>query len=700
MERQAMKSTEDFGRSSPLGATLRDGGANFSLYSRNASRVELLFFDREDDAKPARIIPIEPATGRTYHYWHAFVPGVRAGQIYAYRVHGPFEPYLGFRFDSSKVLLDPYARSVVVPANYSRDAASQKGDNAVSAMKGVVVDLGGYDWEGDTPLHRPSTRAIIYEMHVRGFTRHPSSGLPENIRGTYRGLIEKIPYLQQLGITAVELLPVFQFDAQDCAPGRTNYWGYAPVAFFAPHRAYSSRQDAPGPVDEFRDMVKALHRAGIEVILDVVFNHTAEGDQEGPTLSFRGIDNLSYYLLEADRSRYSNYSGTGNTLYANHPVVRRMIIHSLRYWVEEMHVDGFRFDLASILARDAKGSVMSNPPLLWDIESNPALAGTKMIAEAWDASGLYQVGQFIGDSWKEWNGRFRDDVRSFFSGADGSVPHMADCLMGSPAIYAHKHREAEQSVNFVTCHDGFTLNDLVSYNQKHNEANGERNRDGSNDNRSWNCGAEGPSDDPAIEKLRNRQVKNLFTVTLLALGMPMLLMGDEVRRTQLGNNNAYCQDNEISWFDWNLTERHADVLRFVRLLIGRRLRRNTRAEQDRLTLNELIRNAPYSWHGVQLNRPDWGEHSHSLAFSTELPGENLALFLIMNAFWESLNFELPQTRNNQPIRWHRWIDTFLEPPNDIVPWEEPQPVSGLTYPAGPHSVVVLMSAPENTFSRR
>ncbi|HYA63217.1 MAG TPA: glycogen debranching protein GlgX [Candidatus Sulfotelmatobacter sp.] len=694
-----MKSTEDFGRSSPLGATLRDGGANFSLYSRNASRVELLFFDREDDAKPARIIPIEPATGRTYHYWHAFVPGVRAGQIYAYRVRGPFEPYLGFRFDSSKVLLDPYARSVVVPANYSRDAASQKGDNAASAMKGVVVDLGGYDWEGDTPLHRPSTRTIIYEMHVRGFTRHPSSGLPDNIRGTYRGLIEKIPYLQQLGVTAVELLPVFQFDAQDCAPGRTNYWGYAPVAFFAPHRAYSSRLDALGPVDEFRDMVKALHRAGIEVILDVVFNHTAEGDEEGPTLSFRGIDNLSYYLLEADRSRYSNYSGTGNTLYANHPVVRRMIIHSLRYWVEEMHVDGFRFDLASILARDAKGSVMSNPPLLWDIESNPALAGTKMIAEAWDASGLYQVGQFIGDSWKEWNGRFRDDVRSFFGGAEGSVSNMADCLMGSPAIYAHKHREAEQSVNFVTCHDGFTLNDLVSYNQKHNEANGEQNRDGSNDNRSWNCGAEGPSDDPAIEKLRNRQVKNLFTVTLLALGMPMLLMGDEVRRTQLGNNNAYCQDNKISWFDWKLTERHADVLRFVRLLIGRRQRRNMRPETDRLTLNELIRDAPYAWHGVQLNRPDWGGHSHSLALSTELPGENLALFLIMNAFREPLNFELPQTRNNRPIQWRRWIDTFLELPNDIVPWEEPQPVSGLTYPAGPRSVVVLMSAPGNTFSQ-
>jgi len=693
-----MKSTEDFGRSTPLGATLRDGGVNFSLYSRNALKVELLFFDRQDDARPSRIIPIEPVTGRTYHYWHTFVPGARAGQIYAYRVYGPFEPHLGFRFDSSKVLLDPYARNVVVPGNYTREAASRPGDNAASAMKSVVVDLAGYDWQGDAPLRRPSSRTIIYEMHVRGFTRHPSSGLPENLRGTYRGLVEKIPYLQQLGITAVELLPVFQFDSQDCPPGLTNYWGYAPVAFFAPHRAYSSRQDALGPVDEFRDMVKALHRAGIEVILDVVFNHTAEGSQDGPTISFRGIDNLSYYLLEADRSKYANYSGTGNTLYANHPVVRRMIIQSLRYWVEEMHVDGFRFDLASVLARDVKGNVMSNPPILWDIESNPVLAGAKMIAEAWDASGLYQVGQFIGDSWKEWNGRFRDDVRSFLIGSPGSVASLADRFLGSPAIYAHKEREAEQSVNFVTCHDGFTLNDLVSYNQKHNERNGEQNRDGANDNRSWNCGLEGPTDEPAIESLRNRQAKNFFTLTLLSLGMPMLLMGDEVRRTQRGNNNAYCQDNEVSWFDWRLLDRHADLLRFVQLLIGRRLRRGTTAEQHRLTLNELIRDASHAWHGVQLFRPDWSEPSHSLAFTTELPGENLAFFLIMNAFWEPLHFELPKSHNQEATSWRRWIDTFLDSPDDIVPWQDVQPITGSTYASGPRSVVVLLRRPQAPLS--
>jgi isoamylase len=498
------------GRRSPLGATVGHGGTNFSVFSRSASGVELLLFDREDDARPARAIRLDPAINRTYHYWHVFVPGLGPGQIYGYRVEGPFDPAHGMRFDPGKVLLDPYGRGVVVPKNYSRDAAAVEGDNAATAMKSVVLDLRAYDWESDMPLERPSSQTVVYEMHVRGFTQHPSSGIAENKRGTFAGLIEKIPYLQQLGITAVELLPVFQFDAQDAPPGRVNYWGYAPVSFFAPHQAYSSRQDPLGPVDEFRDMVKALHRAGIEIILDVVFNHTAEGDHRGPTLCFRGLDNSTYYILEQGGSQYANYSGTGNTLNANHPIVRRLIVDSLRYWVEEMHVDGFRFDLASILARDSSGQLMSSPPVLWDIESDPSLAGTKFIAEAWDAAGLYQVGSFVGDSWKEWNGRFRDDVRSFFRGEEGMVTRFADRFVGSPEIYSHKRREAEQSVNFVTCHDGFTLNDLVSYNQKHNEVNGEDNRDGADDNRSWNCGIEGPTDDPAVEKLRNRQVKNFF----------------------------------------------------------------------------------------------------------------------------------------------------------------------------------------------
>ncbi|MEI2722750.1 MAG: glycogen debranching protein GlgX [Verrucomicrobiota bacterium] len=663
-----MKHETKTGTSHPLGATLSDGGTNFSLFSRSATRVELVFFDRADAASPTRSIELDPHLHRTYHYWHAFVPGVKAGQLYGYRVHGPAVPERGMRFDPTKVLLDPYGRGVVVPPRYSRQIAAQPGDNCASAMKSVVTDPSVYDWEGDAPLRHLSTRTIIYEMHVRGFTRHPNSGVAESKRGTYAGLIEKIPYLQDLGITAVELLPVFQFDVQDCPPGKVNYWGYAPVSFFVPHPAYSSRQDPLGPLDEFRDMVKALHRAGIEVILDVVFNHTAEGNENGPTLCFRGLANEAYYLLEPDRARYANYSGTGNTLNTNHPVVRRLIVDSLRYWVQEMHVDGFRFDLASILARDANGQVLPNPPVLWDIESDPLLAGTKLIAEAWDAAGLYQVGSFVGDSWKEWNGRFRDDVRDFFRGVEGSLKRFADRMIGSPEIYGHKEREPEQSVNFVTCHDGFTLNDLVTYNDKRNEANGEENRDGANDNRSWNCGVEGPSNDPAVERLRNRQVKNLLTANLLSLGVPMLLMGDEIRRTQDGNNNAYCQDNEISWFDWARLQPHADVHRFLKLLTARRLLRGTEHERQRMSLNHLIRNANQAWHGVRLNQPDWSDHSRSVAFTAEIRKEKLRIHLIFNAHWAPLDFELPPPGKGAANAWRRWIDTAQESPNDIVPW--------------------------------
>jgi glycogen operon protein len=681
------------GRSGPIGATVVDGGVNFSVFSRNATGVDLVFFDREDDARPARVIPLDPASSRTYHYWHAFVPTIQPGQIYGYRVRGPFDPANGMRFDGAKILLDPYGRGIVVPRNYSREAGGRPGDNCAVAMKSAVVDPSSYDWEGDTPLKHPSARTIIYEMHVRGFTRHSTSGLSENVRGTYAGLIQKIPYLKQLGVTAVELLPVFQFDPQDCPPGKTNYWGYAPVSFFAPHLAYSSRQAPLGPVDEFRDMVKALHREGIEIILDVVFNHTAEGDQAGPTFSLRGLDNSIYYILESDRARYTNYSGTGNTLNANHPIVRRMILDSLRYWVQEMHVDGFRFDLASILARAPSGQVLPNPPVLWDIESDPVLAGTKLIAEAWDAAGLYQVGNFVGDSWKEWNGRFRDDVRSFFRGEEGSVPRLADRLVGSPEIYGHKEREAEASVNFVTCHDGFTLNDLVSYDQKHNEQNGEENRDGSNDNRSWNCGVEGPSSDPAVEKLRNRLAKNFLTITTLSLGMPMLLMGDEARRSQGGNNNAYCQDNETSWFDWTLVEKHADLHRFVQLLLARRSLRSTNWERQRVSLNHLLRGATKAWHGTKLNQPDWSKPSHSLALSANVWKENLCFHLILNAYWEPLEFELPEPSEANRNPWRRWIDTSFESPQDIVDWPTAPTVSGRIYRVGPRSLVVLIAAP-------
>jgi isoamylase len=682
------------GRSSPLGATPGGGGVNFSVFSRGATGMELLFFDREDDSRPARVIPIDPASNRTYHYWHVFVPGVRAGQIYGYRIAGPSDPAKGMRFDPDKVLLDPYGRGVVVPKSYTRSAAHDEGDNAGSAMKSVVVDSCAYDWQGDKPLKRPSSQTIVYEMHVAGFTRHPNSGVAEARRGTYAGLVEKIPYLQQLGITAVELLPVFQFDSQDCPPGRVNYWGYAPVSFFSPHQSFSSRQDPLGPVDEFRDMVKALHRTGIEVILDVVFNHTAEGDHRGPTLCFRGLDNSIYYILEQDRTYYSNYTGCGNTLNANNPIVRRMIVDSLRYWVEEMHVDGFRFDLASILTRDASGHVLANPPVLWDIESDPLLAGTKMIAEAWDAAGLYQVGGFVGDSWKEWNGRFRDDARSFFRGEEGSVARFADRLLGSPEIYGHEEREPEQSVNFVTCHDGFTLNDLVSYNRKHNEANGENNRDGADDNRSWNCGVEGPTDDPEVEKQRNRQVKNFLTITMLSLGMPMILMGDEVRRTQAGNNNAYCQDNEISWFDWTLVTKHADVRRFVTLLSARRLLRDEEHERRRMSLNQLLRQAKTAWHGVKLNQPDWSPSSRSVAFTAEISKEKLLIHLMLNAYWKALDFELPPVGKAGGNPWRRWIDTALDSPNDIVEWQSSALITESIYRAEPRSVVVLFGGVE------
>src|SRR5215831_19281183 len=679
------------GHSFPLGSRLRDGGANFSVFSKHSTGVELCLFDRVDDARPARVIALDPRAHRTYHYWHVFVPDVAPGQLYAFRVHGLFDPASGLRFDAGKTLLDPYGRCVARPAGYDRDAACRRGDNAATAFKSVVVNLDAYDWEGDARPQRPFDRTVIYEMHVGRFTRHPNSGVILAERGTYVGLTRKIPYLQDLGVTAVELLPVFAFDEQDAPAGLVNDWGYQPISFFAPHPGYSSHQTPTEVLDEFRDMVKALHRAGIEIILDVVFNHTSEGGANGPTLSYRGLANDFYYILADDRSRYADYTGCGNTLNANQPIVRRLIQDSLRYWVTQMHIDGFRFDLASILSRDEAGRPLANPPVLWDIESDPRLAGTKLIAEAWDAAGLYQVGSFVGDSWREWNGRFRDDARDFFRGAQGSLRLFADRLMGSPELYGHEEREPEQSINFVTCHDGFTLNDLVSYNDKHNEANGEGNHDGASANRSWNCGVEGPSDDPGIERLRNRQVKNFLTLTMLSLGMPMILMGDEVRRTQLGNNNAYCQDNETSWFDWTLLEKHADVHRFVTLLNARRLLRDVEHERQRVSLNQWLRAAQKAWHGVTLNQPDWRACSHSLACSAELQREQTCIHLILNAYWEPLDFALPPVDQAGGNPWRRWIDTALDAPHDIVPWQTAPAVSGYTYQAAARSVVMLFA---------
>jgi isoamylase len=680
------------GESAPLGATVQPGGVNFCVYSREATLIELLLFDEENAGQPSRIIPLQADKHRTYHYWHVFVPNLEPGQVYAWRAHGPSEPGHGLRFDGNKALLDPYGIAVAVPHTYDRAAAARPGDTIATAMKSVVADPCRYDWEGDRPLRRPLVETVIYELHVKGFTRHPSSGVAEEKRGTYAGLIDKIPYLKDLGVTAVELLPVFQFDAHAAPKGLVNYWGYQPVSFFAPHGAYCSRRGALAVLDEFRDMVKALHRAGLEVILDVVFNHTAEGDADGPTLCWRGLDNEAYYSLDSDRSRYADFSGCGNTLNANHPIVRRLIQDSLRYWVSQMHVDGFRFDLASILSRDEKGQLLPSPTVLWDIESDPLLAGTKLIAEAWDAAGLYQVGSFVGDTWQEWNDRFRDDVRRFVRGDNGSVSRVASRILGSPDIYGHEERTPEQSINFITCHDGFTLNDLVSYNHKHNEANGENNRDGANDNLSWNCGVEGPTDDPAVEALRNRQVKNFFALQLLAMGTPMLQMGDEVRRTQRGNNNAYCQDSEIGWFDWSLLGRHGDIHRFVKVLNGFRQRRDVVAEGQAHSLNSLLRRARLEWHGVGLGRPDWSESSHSLAFTLRSVRVRFLLHAMFNAYWEPLTFELPTLPAEGREAWRRCIDTALPTPDDICPWQDAAVVSQARYEAQPRSIVLLASA--------
>jgi glycogen operon protein len=656
------------GKSYPLGATLSEDGVNFCVFSRNCTRLELLLFDRMDDPAPNRMILLDPRINRTFYYWHIFVKGVGSGQLYGYRVHGPFAPEKGLRFDGTKLLLDPYARAVGYGALYDRAAATRPGDNCAAAMKSVVVDMADYAWEGDLPLQRPFAGSAIYELHVGGFTRHPSSGLPAHLRGTYAGMIEKIPYLQELGITALELLPVHQFDEQEAPAGLVNYWGYSPISFFAPHRGYSSRQDPLGPVDEFRDLVKALHRAGIEVILDVVFNHTAEGDHRGPTLSFRGLENRAYYIPDSQNpAHYANYSGCGNALNANHSIVRRMIMDSLRYWVQEMHVDGFRFDLASVLARDEHGLPMRDPPILWEIESEPVLAGTKIIAEAWDAGGLYQVGSFIGHRWAEWNGQYRDDVRCFVKGDSGSVTRLAARLAGSRDLYPQPDREPNRSINFITCHDGFTLNDLVSFNVKHNQANLQDGRDGADNNFSWNCGMErqgSPEDSSrlaAVEALRLQQIKNFLVILFTSQGTPMILMGDEVRRSQAGNNNGYCQNNAISWLNWEHTEQHAGLLRFTRQLISYYRSR-------RLFHEEHFWTDPggpeVSWHGVHLNQPDWGYDSHALAYELVNPAPREHLHIMLNAYWEPLDFELPLLHNGEV--WCRVVDTAQPSPADFA----------------------------------
>ena len=680
---------DERGEPFPLGSTLFPSGVNFSIFCKNGTAIELLFFDNEDDLDPSREILLNATINKTYHYWHIFVPGVKAGQLYGYRIWGPHEESKGQWFDPDKILLDPYAKAVVVPGSFRRDAFTSFGKAICPSMKSAVLDCPAYNWEGDKHLRRPFSQTIIYEMHVRGFTRHPSAAIEESKRGTYAGVVEKIPYLLDLGITAVEMMPVFQFDVQDAPAGLVNYWGYSPISLFAPHQGYSSTKNPQGVLDEFRDMVKALHGAGIEVILDVVYNHTAEGGTGGPTYSFRGIENTVYYLLEKENFSYANFSGCGNTLNANQSTVRRLIIDSLHFWVTEMHVDGFRFDLASILSRDENGTPLQNPPILWDIESDPILAGVKLIAEAWDAAGLYQVGSFIGDSWKEWNGKFRDDIRRFMRGDNGLLSNVVTRLMGSPDIFGHEEREPEQSINFVTSHDGFTLNDLVSFEQKHNEENREGNRDGTNDNLSWNGGVEGETDDPGISAFREKQIRNFFLLNLLSVGAPMICMGDELRRTQHGNNNAYCQDNEISWFDWDLVHKNGDIFRFVKLLIHSRLLRDMSKPEFSMTLNSLLKTAEFRWHGVRLNQPDWSDQSHTISFTVSSAGGKLETHYIINAYTESLSFELPVP--DAGGHWRRWIDTSLQSPSDISYWDQAPLIESKEYQVAAYTVVALIS---------
>ncbi|QOQ68186.1 glycogen debranching protein GlgX [Photobacterium damselae] len=651
----------------PLGATIKAKGVNFSLYSRDATKVELHLFESADAPTPFKSFTLDPIHHKRGHYWFTFVANITHGQIYAFTVDGPWQPEIGLRFNKNKVLLDPYSHAICMNHDYSRERARDFDSNMDCCMKSIVVDHSHFDWQNtDSPRHS-LTDTIIYEMHVGGFTQHPSSNVTPSHRGTFAGIIDKISYLKQLGITAVELMPIQHFDLHDAPAGRENYWGYSPINFFALHSPYSSSKDPLAAINEFKTLVRELHKAGIEVILDVVFNHTAEGDENGPTFCFKGLQNDGYYLLDPKTHQYANYSGCGNTCNANYSVQRRMIIDALHYWVKEMHVDGFRFDLASVLARDSDGKPMKEPPLLWSIDSDPVLSGTKIIAEAWDAAGLYQVGSFIGDRWNEWNGKFRDDVRAFWRGDRNTVSRFSSRILGSPDIYSSQHHTPHRSVNFICAHDGFTLNDLVSYQDKHNWDNGEHNRDGDNHNISCNYGIEGPTDVAEIEAIRHRQCKNFLTTLYLSLGTPMLCMGDEVRRTQQGNNNAYCQNNELSWFDWQLVEKNADLLRFVQLLAQIRRAEPTIEWNMHRSLEEVLGNVGIEWHGVMPNQPDWSERSHSVALTVHHPLTQDELYVICNAYWDPLNFTLPKRDHSD---WYVLVNTGLEPPNDIYRMEK------------------------------
>ncbi|WP_411826635.1 glycogen debranching protein GlgX [Luteolibacter sp. AS25] len=685
------------GKTHPLGSLPDENGVNFSLYSDAATEVELLVFDSHDTIEPSQTFHLDPIKNKSFHFWHIYVVGLKPGAHYAYRVSGPHDVgSRGDRYNRNKVLIDPYALGNTDDL-WDRGAACNGEDNLATSMRSVVIDASDYDWEGDKPINRPMEESIIYEMHVAGFTKSPTSGVERVKAGTYTGLIEKIPYLQELGITAVELLPVFDFDikegVREMPDGSRlcNYWGYSTVGFFAPHSSYCMSPHMGQHLNEFRDMVKAYHRAGIEVILDVVYNHSSEGNENGPTISFKGLANSTYYILPPEaREYYMNYTGCGNTINANHPMVQKFILDSLEYWVREMHVDGFRFDEAVILTRDENGAPLAKPPVIWQIELSETLADTKVIAECWDAAGENQLGHFPGYRWGEWNGYYRDAVRRFIKGDSGVIGELADAIAGSANLFSNASELPINSINFVTCHDGFSLNDLVSYNEKHNWANGEDNNDGASDNLSWNCGAEGPTDDPAIEKLRNQQVKNFAALLMLSQGVPMICGGDEVRRTQGGNNNAYCHDDAISWFDWELVEKHADCYRFFSRLIQFRKSHPTLRRANNYTGQKNERGlTDISWHGCQLNAPGWDDpQARALAFTMAGFGADPDLHVMMNMHWEPLTFDLPEVPGRD---WHRSADTSLVSPEDISEPGDEIPVSGNNYIVTARSVVVLIS---------
>lgn len=643
------------GRAFPLGCSKDGSGQNIAVFSRHADRLELLLFDAAQyTGTPCFVFELDPLCHRTGDIWHVRLDGLPAGLLYTFRAHGPIAPELGYRFDPHKLLLDPYAVALVGTDCWDFTCSGSDEPDITTKPKCLVTDAGAFDWQGDCPIRRAWSDTIIYEAHVRGLTIHPSSTSSQP--GTFLGVIDKIPHFQSLGITALELMPVQEFFENELTrinpqTGEClrNYWGYSTVAFFAPKESYSTRAFPGCQITEFKTMVRALHQAGIEIILDIVFNHTAEGDHTGPTLNYRGLDNTIYYLLESDQRYYRNYSGCGNTFNCNHPVVRDHILDCLRYWVTEMHVDGFRFDLASVLGRGAEGQLLPNPPLLERIAEDPVLRHVKLIAEAWDAGGAYQVGSFPGQRWSEWNGRYRDDVRRYWRGDDGMAGAFASRLCGSADIYARAGKQPLHSINFITCHDGFTLNDLVSYDAKHNEANGEANQDGASVEFSANYGVEGETDDPEIEAIRLRQIRNLLATLFLSRGVPMLLGGDEFRRTQRGNNNAYCQDNTVSWFNWDLADRHRELVEFTAHLIA------FRRKHEILRLPRFYTETELVWFDADGNPANWSESMRGLGCGILAEKGAPSLCLLFNPGASTLSFRLPDTLRVR--HWRAAVDT-------------------------------------------